>query len=53
MNPVQSPKHCVVIAAPVSTHIIVLGGGVGGLAAARHLERLFRFLRPVGNAIEP
>ena len=30
------------MAAPVSTRIVVLGGGVGGMAAARHLERLFR-----------
>lgn len=26
---------------PASTRIVVLGGGVGGLAATRHLERLF------------
>ena len=32
------------VAAPVSTRIVVLGGGVGGLAAVRHLERLFRDL---------
>ena len=30
------------MAARVSTRVVVLGGGVGGLAAARHLERLFR-----------
>ena len=28
--------------AGASTRIIVIGGGVGGLAAARHLDRLFR-----------
>jgi len=30
------------MAARVSTRVVVLRGGVGGLAAARHLERLFR-----------
>src|SRR5919206_2217752 len=26
---------------PTPTRVVILGGGVGGLAAARHLERLF------------
>src|SRR3712207_8880758 len=43
----MAPSANAVTASPQPTRVVVLGGGVGGLAAARELERRFGRRAPV------